>query len=289
MSRCFASIGTTAYCLKAPSLEQQRLADADDVKLRLGIISPSGQQKGVDSLIVTDLVELARNQAVSDAVLLSGDEDVRIGVQIAQSFGVRVHLIGIEPSRGNQSRALMQEADTTTEWSKAEIGEFLTLKPGLDPTATSTGSGDTSEIGSDTKSALDEIVSEFVKSLESDQLRLIATLNEQDLIPEEHDRLLLGDERTRNWTNSGLCRKALSPRPVQAGRSQLSRPRKLVRVPLFFPHHQPDGQSEQSHLDLLGASPIAIPGLRRSPAGWGGRLSCQSCLRVKCDCLGRCS
>ena len=177
---------------QGPSLEQQRLADADDVKLRLGIISPSGQQKGVDSLIVTDLVELARNQAVSDAVLLSGDEDVRIGVQIAQSFGVRVHLIGIEPSRGNQSRALMQEADTTTEWSKAEIGEFLTLKPGLDPTATSTGSGDTSEIGSDTKSALDEIVSEFVKSLESDQLRLIATLNEQDLIPEEHDRLLLG-------------------------------------------------------------------------------------------------
>jgi uncharacterized LabA/DUF88 family protein len=34
-------------------------------------------------LIGTDLIELARNHAISDAVLLSGDEDLRIGVQIA--------------------------------------------------------------------------------------------------------------------------------------------------------------------------------------------------------------
>ena len=46
-----------------------------------------GRQKGVDSLIVTDLIELARNHAISDAVLLAGDEELRIGVQIAQSLG----------------------------------------------------------------------------------------------------------------------------------------------------------------------------------------------------------
>ena len=73
------------------------------MKLRLGIVNLAGQQKGVDSLIVTDLVELARNHAITDAILLSGDEDLRIGVQIAQSFGVRVHLIRIEPTRGSQS------------------------------------------------------------------------------------------------------------------------------------------------------------------------------------------
>lgn len=101
--------------------EQQSLADADDVKLRLGIVTFGGQQKGVDSLIITDLVELARNRAISDAVLLSGDEDVRIGVQIAPSFGVRVHLVGIAPSRGNQSRALRQEADTKLEWSASDV------------------------------------------------------------------------------------------------------------------------------------------------------------------------
>ena len=68
-----------------------------------------GQQKGVDSLIIMDLIELARNHAISEAVLLSGDEDLRVGVQLAQSFGVRVHLLGVEPTRGNQSYLLLQE------------------------------------------------------------------------------------------------------------------------------------------------------------------------------------
>ena len=106
------------------SPEQELLAFLDDVKLRLGMVR-SGRQKGVDSLIVTDLIELARNHAISDAVLLAGDDDLRVGVQIAQSFGARVHLVGIEPSRGNQSDLLMQEADTTSEWSKDDIEQIL--------------------------------------------------------------------------------------------------------------------------------------------------------------------
>ena len=118
---------------------QRRIADTDDVKLRLGTVSAPGQQKGVDSLIVTDLVELARNQAISDAVLLSGDEDVRIGVEIAQGFGVRVHLIGIEPTRGNQSRTLKQEADTTLEWGKGEVAEILTVTARPDISTTEAG------------------------------------------------------------------------------------------------------------------------------------------------------
>ncbi len=85
-----------------PTAEQQDLADSDDVKLRLGVIAYTGRQKGVDSLIVTDLIELARNHAITDALLLSGDEDVRIGVQIAQTYGVRVHLLGVQPAADNQ-------------------------------------------------------------------------------------------------------------------------------------------------------------------------------------------
>ena len=96
------------------SYEQRNMAMAEDVKLRLGTVT-GGRQKGVDSLIVTDLIELARNQVITDAVLLSGDEDLRVGVQIVQSLGVRVHLIGIVPSRGNQSDLLLEEADTITE------------------------------------------------------------------------------------------------------------------------------------------------------------------------------
>lgn len=110
-----------------PTLEQEQLANLDNVKVRLGFINSVGQQKGVDSLIVTDLIELARLGAICDAVLLSGDEDVRVGVH-AQNYGVRVHLLGIEPSRGSQSKALLQEADTTSEWNKATVADFLSLR-----------------------------------------------------------------------------------------------------------------------------------------------------------------
>jgi uncharacterized LabA/DUF88 family protein len=107
------------------SADQALLARLDDVKVRLGFINSAGQQKGVDSLIVTDLIELARQKAICDAILLSGDEDVRVGVQIAQNYGVRVHLLGISPSRGSQSHQLLQEADTTTEWDQQTVRRFL--------------------------------------------------------------------------------------------------------------------------------------------------------------------
>lgn len=110
------------------SADQTAIADLDDIKLRLGFINGQGQQKGVDSLIVTDLIELARQKAIGEAVLLSGDEDVRIGVQIAQNYGVRVHLLGIHPARGSQSHTLRQEADTTSEWDRQTVEKFLTVR-----------------------------------------------------------------------------------------------------------------------------------------------------------------
>lgn len=179
---------------------QSRIADTDDVKLRFGTVSASGQQKGVDSLIVTDLVELARNRAISDAVLLSGDEDVRIGVEIAQGFGVRVHLIGIEPTRGNQSRSLKQEADTTCEWSKGEIGELLTVTARPDVPIAEACREDTDESPSDSKTILDDVVGRVVESLEPDRVSAMADLGDHDSIPDDVDRLLLV------WSRDGLSR-----------------------------------------------------------------------------------
>ena len=63
-------------------------------------------------------------------MLLSGDEDIRVGVQQAQEYGVRVHLLGIAPSRGNQSTFLLQEADTTSEWDAADLDSFMVCHPG---------------------------------------------------------------------------------------------------------------------------------------------------------------
>lgn len=109
-----------------PSPVHTSLAHRSNVKVRLGIVNSAGEQKGVDSLIVTDLINLSRNRAMADAVLLTGDEDIRVGVQQAQELGVRVHLVGIEPAQSNQSNLLRQEADTIREITKAETGTFLT-------------------------------------------------------------------------------------------------------------------------------------------------------------------
>jgi len=112
-----------------PSSQHITLAHLAHVKVRLGFVNSVGEQKGVDSLIVTDMIALARNHAMSEAVLLSGDEDLRVGVQQAQEFGVRVHLLGIRPSRGSQSLFLLQEADSTHEWSPDDLAPFLSCKP----------------------------------------------------------------------------------------------------------------------------------------------------------------
>ena len=180
------------------SVEQQMLADTDDVKLRLGVVNTYGQQKGVDSLIVTDMVELARNHAITDAVLLSGDEDVRIGVQIAQSFGVRVHLLGIEPSRGNQSDTLRQETDTNTEWSKSDIGEILSvMRETAAPRAPTPPSASADDATPNTLSELDSIVDEFIAVHSQQTLNHIAELPQGARLPHEFDAPLLSESRNR--------------------------------------------------------------------------------------------
>ena len=114
---------------QGPTPQHITLADQADVKVRLGFVNPKGEQKGVDSLVVTDMLTLARNGALAECVLLSGDEDLRVGVQQAQEFGVRVHLLGIRPARGSQSTFLLQEADSTHEWTAKELGAFLDCRP----------------------------------------------------------------------------------------------------------------------------------------------------------------
>lgn len=107
-----------------PNPAQVALSYRANLKLRLGSVDAAGQQ-GVDDLIARDLTELAHNHAIADAVLLSGDDDLRPAVELAQGHGVRVHLLGIPPARDNQAAGLVQAADTRHELSQAEVGSFL--------------------------------------------------------------------------------------------------------------------------------------------------------------------
>ncbi len=93
--------------------EQQSIAELPDVKVRLGNLNANNQQKGVDSLIRSDLESLARHRAISDAALLGGDEDLVSAVEAAQGYGARVHLWGIETPEGrNQAEPLLWEVDS---------------------------------------------------------------------------------------------------------------------------------------------------------------------------------
>ena len=195
--------------LGKPTADQLALAGSDDVKLRLGSMNNAGQQKGVDSLIVTDLVELARLKSITDAVLISGDEDVRIGVTIAQNYGIRVHLVGIDPARSSQSLNLIQEADTTREWFKADVGSFLSIRNATVPKSnlSALDSHLTTPEKSEKASAVSEKITapgvndvletsaqQFAASLtkvEIDQLKHY-WLSEQRGIPPEYDRKLIG-------------------------------------------------------------------------------------------------
>jgi hypothetical protein len=108
----------------AASPAQVALSYRPNVKLRLGAVEAGGQQ-GVDDLIAHDLTLLSRNRAMADALLLSGDDDVRPAVELAQEQGVRLHLLGIAPARDNQAAALVQAADTRRELSEPEVRSFL--------------------------------------------------------------------------------------------------------------------------------------------------------------------
>jgi uncharacterized LabA/DUF88 family protein len=179
-----------------PTAQHTAIAHMAGVKVRLGFVNRSGEQKGVDSLIITDMISLARNRAMADAVLLSGDEDLRVGVQQAQEFGVRVHLLGIKPSRGSQSLFLLQEADSTHEWDASVVSSILEHTPRASEPKTSRSSEEVYAIAAAAPAAYEAVASEVaatvgVASLEA----LIAAYGSTAQVPREYDSRLLARAR----------------------------------------------------------------------------------------------
>lgn len=130
---------------------------------------------------------------------LSGDEDVRVGVQIAQNYGVRVHLLGIVPSRGSQSKALLQEADTTTEWDRSVVATFLSVRPAIPtpiipgPVSGAAGATVMTESTSVRARPFDRLASELVDGLsETEILGVFSFWTARRGVPQEFDARLLG-------------------------------------------------------------------------------------------------
>src|SRR6266849_3552959 len=115
---------------RVPTIDQRVIAQMPWVKLRLGNLNARGQQKGVDAQIRADMEALARHRAITDAVLVAGDEDMVPAVEAAQAYGVRVHLWGIEPPYGtNQAERLVWESDTVDVLDGSFVRPYFTRNP----------------------------------------------------------------------------------------------------------------------------------------------------------------
>jgi len=122
---------------RVPTFDQRVIAQMPLVKLRLGNLNARGQQKGVDAQIRADMEALARHRAITDAILVAGDEDMVPAVEAAQAYGVRVHLWGVEPPYGtNQAERLVWESDTVEVLERLFIEPYFAPQPPAEAPAT---------------------------------------------------------------------------------------------------------------------------------------------------------
>jgi hypothetical protein len=113
--------------------EHDALADMPGIKLRLAKLRP-GRREGVETEIHRDLTVLARNGAVSDAVVVSAEEDLAQVVSDVQDLGMRVTIVHVTVD-GNWtiSRSLRQECDDIMELTSAHLRPYVELIPGAEP------------------------------------------------------------------------------------------------------------------------------------------------------------
>src|ERR1700691_6139479 len=115
------------------SSEHNALADLPGVKLRLGRVRP-GRREGVETEMHRDLATLARNGAISDAIVVSGEEELAEVIAEVQDLGIRVILVHITlDGNWTVSRLLRQECDDILEIGGAHLRPFVDLIAGAEP------------------------------------------------------------------------------------------------------------------------------------------------------------
>jgi len=115
------------------SPEHETLADLPGVKLRLGRMRP-GRREGVESEVHRDLITLARNGAIADALVVSAEEELAQVIAEVQDLGVRVILAHIAvDGKWTISRALRQECDDIVELTEAHLRPYVDFVAGAEP------------------------------------------------------------------------------------------------------------------------------------------------------------
>jgi uncharacterized LabA/DUF88 family protein len=112
--------------------EHNTLADLPGVKLRLSRMRP-GRREGVESEIHRDLTTLARNRAISDALVVSAEEDLAQVIADVQDLGIRVVLVHIGAPGWTAPAVLRQECDDIVEIGEAHLRPSVELVVGAEP------------------------------------------------------------------------------------------------------------------------------------------------------------
>lgn len=90
-----------------------------------GAFKPEYKQKGVDTLLVLDLVMLAQEGKIDTAVLIAGDGDFTEAVRIAQNLGTRVSIA--TPNRHSVDRELCKLADNIIDLDQDTLNKMTTI------------------------------------------------------------------------------------------------------------------------------------------------------------------
>lgn len=125
--------------------------------------------------------------------------DSEIGVQVIQTFGIRVHLLGITAIDGeHQSRLLVRESDPVAAWSVDVVRKFMSQR---EVTATVAGlvgaAGEAPASDQSDEASLRAAVVAFYQTLEPSDIEDIETVfNASRQIPPTYDGRLLASCRT---------------------------------------------------------------------------------------------
>lgn len=90
---------------------------------------PERKQKGVDTLLVMDLVMLAQQGEIDTAVLIAGDGDFTEAVRVARDLGTQVSLA--TPNRNSVAYELLKLADNIIDLDQETLNKMTTIPANL--------------------------------------------------------------------------------------------------------------------------------------------------------------
>ena len=172
-----------------PTADHNQIADLARVRLRLGRLV-QGRQKGVDALIVRDLIRLARNRAMTMAWIVSGDEDLRPAIEDVQEMGIGVGIAVVGEGLPNRSLHLLREADETRVLTREALNPHFSRRDTPEPLRLPLAEG-----GESPETVGTEYAERWLEGATEDQLREL--LEADPKIPGQLDAELLEEAERR--------------------------------------------------------------------------------------------